>query len=169
MRLRRRKLAIHVDRRNHMARSQRYELLTPAQEERSDAYDERAGVQLDKRSEGAVDLARSSGLQDVELHSLGARRFHPAEPGAAAAPQPPFGLRFLRVVCSAQSSGREEVIRRVWCLAKLCSNAGPPARRHPELGGIAHHVRHCLVRRPHQRVLDSVLLRREYRQGSAIG
>jgi hypothetical protein len=58
-----------------MARYQSKELLAPAEEDCVGADDECAGIQLDEGGEGGVDLALAAGLQDSELHSLGARHF----------------------------------------------------------------------------------------------
>jgi hypothetical protein len=62
-------LAPFIDRRNGMACRQHHELVAPAEEERFGGDDERAGMQLNERREGGVDLAFGAGLQDTEPHS----------------------------------------------------------------------------------------------------
>src|SRR6266567_3661631 len=57
-----------VARRNGKPCRQRDELFAPAVEERIGADEERAGLQLEERAEGRVDLAFRAGLQDNELH-----------------------------------------------------------------------------------------------------
>jgi 5-methylthioadenosine/S-adenosylhomocysteine deaminase len=54
---------------------QRHELVETAVEERIAGENERARMQLDKGLESSVDLTFGAGLQDLELQSLGARRF----------------------------------------------------------------------------------------------
>ena len=83
-------LAPLIDRRYGMACRQRDELLAPTVEEWVGADDQRAGLKLDERGEGGVDLALGAGLQDRELHPLRARRFlHVSDHG--------LGIRIVRV------------------------------------------------------------------------
>ena len=58
-----------------MACRQRHDLLAPAVDEWFGGDDEGAGVALDEGGEGGVNLAFAAGIEDKELHPLGARRF----------------------------------------------------------------------------------------------
>src|SRR5260221_13764454 len=62
-----------IDRRNGMACCQRHDLLAPAVDEWFGGDDERVGGALDEGGEGGVYFAFGAGVQDGELHSLGAR------------------------------------------------------------------------------------------------
>ena len=113
-----------------MACRQRHQLFAPAVEERVAADDERAGMQLDEDHEGGVDLAFGAGLQDMELHPLGAR--HPLHVFNGAP-----GIRIARVheqgdypglgnqlgqqveplgiqLVAEDADAREVAIRRLW-------------------------------------------------------
>src|ERR1700730_1398750 len=63
-----------VDGRNCVACRQRHEFFTPAIEKRIAADGERAGMRLEEGGEGALEVAFSAGLQDMELYPFRARR-----------------------------------------------------------------------------------------------
>src|SRR5215467_14865927 len=69
------KVARPIDRRDGIAGRQRHELLAPADQKRFAADNQRAGLQWGKSREGRVDLVFGAGIQNVNLHLLGASRF----------------------------------------------------------------------------------------------